>query len=257
MMKIIISPAKSLDFETPSKINNFTMPAFLDESCILMNELKQLSPQELSTLMKISPKLGELNYVRNQSWRIPFNLKNAKQSIFAFRGDVYAGLDVDTLDKQDLTFAQKHLHILSGLYGILKPLDLIQPYRLEMGTKLTNQRGKDLYQFWGEKLTTSLQKASGKNQSLINLASIEYSKAIQFDHLNGKIITPIFKDKKNGSYKLISFFAKKARGLMCRYIIQNQITDPELIKDFNLSGYHFNAVLSNANEWVFTRNKVF
>lgn len=257
MMKIIISPAKSQDFETPVENSNYTIPAFLNESRELMDVLKQYSSQELSALMKISPKLSELNYLRNQAWQIPFIINNAKQCLFAFRGDVYTGLDADTLGKEDLAFAQQYVRILSGLYGLLRPIDLIQPYRLEMGTKLSNPRGENLYQFWGETLTTFLLQESDENLCLINLASNEYSKAIQFDRFKGKIITPVFKDKKHGSYKLISFFAKKARGLMCRYIIQHQITDPEMIKEFNLSGYHFNESHSKANEWVFTRDQGF
>jgi len=255
-MQIIISPAKTLDFETKQKFTESTLPAFLDDSCELMDRLKLLSPTDLSSLMKISEKLGKLNFERNQAWKTPFTKENAKQCIYAFKGDVYTGLEAEDLNKKDIQFAQKHLRILSGLYGLLKPLDLIQPYRLEMGARFTNTRGDNLYQFWGDKLTNTINKELKDNPVLINLASNEYSKALQMKNINAEIITPIFKDKKNGVYKLISFYAKKARGLMSRFIVANKITDPQLLKEFILAGYQFNQSLSKDNNWVFTRDEL-
>lgn len=252
-MKILISPAKTLDFEQPSPINDHTTPAFLDESCALMDQLKTCSPDMLSSMMKISDKLGELNYARNQDWQVPFTQENAKACVYAFKGDVYTGLDAESLSKKEITFAQKHLRILSGLYGVLKPLDLIQAYRLEMGTKFQNDRGADLYQFWGDQINEAL-KAEEK-QCVINLASNEYAKAAKLKCLDVPVITPVFKDFKNGQYKIISFFAKKARGLMSRYIIQHGITKPEEIKAFDVAGYAFNPEMSKETEWVFTRKE--
>ncbi len=254
-MQIIISPAKTLDFETKPKLTDYTLPAFLDDSCELMDQLKLLSPADLSNLMKISEKLGELNYERNQSWQVPFTPDNAKQCIYAFKGDVYTGLEAENLNKKELRFAQKHLKILSGLYGLLKPLDLIQPYRLEMGTRFVNNKGDNLYQFWGDKLTKAINKDLEENPVLINLASNEYSKVLNLKSMDAEIITPVFKDMKNGTYKLISFYAKKARGLMSRFIITNKITDPQRIKEFDLAGYQFNQSLTRGNDWVFTRDE--
>ena len=254
-MQIIISPAKTLDFETKPKFADHTLPAFLDNSYELMDQLKQLDPTDLSSLMKISEKLGNLNYDRNLSWQVPFTPENSKQCIYAFKGDVYTGLDADDLNKKDIQFAQKHLKVLSGLYGLLKPLDLIQPYRLEMGTRFKNNKGDNLYQFWGDKITKAINTDLENNPFLINLASNEYSKVLQMKDINTEIITPVFKDKKNGSYKLISFYAKKARGLMSRFIITNKITDPQKIKEFDLAGYQFNQSLTKGNDWVFTREE--
>lgn len=252
-MKILISPAKTLDFESASPFSTFTMPQFLGDSCELMDQLKTHTPEDLSTLMKISAKLGDLNYARNQDWQIPFTQENAKACIFAFKGDVYTGLEAETLTKKEITFAQDHLRILSGLYGLLKPLDLIQPYRLEMGTKLSNTRGDNLYQFWADTLTKTLREE--ENKVVINLASNEYSKAVDLKHFDLPVITPVFKDMKNGQYKIISFFAKKARGLMSRYIIQERIKKAEDIKYFDIAGYSFNSKLTRGNEWVFTRSE--
>jgi len=203
--------------------------------------------------MKLSDKLAALNMARFQTWLKPFNLDNAKQALLAFKGDVYTGLDADTLDEVGLEFAQQHLRILSGLYGVLRPLDLMQAYRLEMGTKFANKKGKDLYQFWGSQLRDSLE-AELKEGVLINLASNEYFKAVEAKKLKARIITPIFKDLKNGQYKIISFYAKKARGLMSRYIIDHRLIKPESIKDFDSEGYRFSPEMSQADEWVFLRN---
>ncbi len=255
-MLIVISPAKTLDFETPASSKKNTIPDFLDDSAELINQLRQLAPDNIGDLMSISPKLATLNSNRYHQWSLPFNLDNAKQSVLAFKGDVYTGLDAESFNSDELTFAQDHLRILSGLYGILRPLDLIQAYRLEMGTQLNNSRGKDLYAFWGDIITESINQILKKqpNSALINLASNEYFKSIKTDKLNANVITPIFKDQKNGAYKIISFFAKKARGLMSRYIIQHKLTNPEDIKEFNLAGYFFNASASSKDKWVFTRD---
>ncbi len=254
-MLIVISPAKTLDFETAPITKEFTQPAFLNESKILISDLKKLSPAEVSSLMKISDKLGTLNFLRFNDWKTPFNLKNSKQALLAFKGDVYTGIEAETFNNQDLKFAQKHLRILSGLYGVLRPLDLIQAYRLEMGTQFENKRGKDLYEFWGNKITEQINKdlGSSKSKYLINLASNEYFKSLQAEDINADIIVPVFKDYKNGKYKIISFYAKKARGLMSAYIIKNRIKDPEDIKAFDVDGYKFSKSESDAANWVFLR----
>lgn len=254
-MLLVISPAKTLDYETPSITNKFTQPDFLDQSALLIEELRELSPAAVGSLMSISDKLSQLNAARFQAWSAPFSPDNAKQAVLAFKGDVYTGLDAETLNEQQLSFAQKHLRILSGLYGLLRPLDLMQAYRLEMGTRFTNQRGKDLYQFWGSMITEQLNQelASQKSQVLVNLASNEYYKSVQPKQINGQIITPVFKDWKNDQYKIISFYAKKARGLMCRYIIDHNIDQPEEMKSFDYEGYAFNGAMSSDKAWVFTR----
>ncbi|MDM3870426.1 peroxide stress protein YaaA [Porticoccus sp. W117] len=256
-MHIIISPAKTLDFETPSKANKHSQTEFLARSAKLIGELRQLAPQDISALMKVSDKIGQLNYDRFQSWKRPFTEKNAKQALLAFKGDVYTGLDAESFTQHDFNWAQKHLRILSGLYGLLKPLDLIQPYRLEMGTKFANQGGKNLYEFWGDALTDALNQelASEKKPVLINLASNEYFKAVNTKSLNAEIITPAFKDFKNGQYKMISFYAKKARGLMSAYIIKNRLKNPEEIKGFDTAGYYYSPEQSKGNTWVFLRDE--
>ncbi|WP_372745998.1 peroxide stress protein YaaA [Lutibacter sp.] len=252
-MKIVISPAKSLDFETQLPTNNYTQGVFLDEAAKLNAVLKKKSPKKLSELMSISSNLGELNWQRNQDWQLPFNLENARQAIYAFKGDVYIGIDAYNLPISKLDELQSKLRILSGQYGLLKPLDLIQPYRLEMGTKLTVGSKKDLYQFWDKKITHQLNEELVNNEVFINLASNEYFKVIKPALLNAKIITPVFKDYKDGKLKIISFFAKKARGLMVRYIIDNSIENIEDLKGFNLEGYAFDSNLSSEKELVFTR----
>ncbi len=255
-MLIIISPAKTLDFDTPPNTEKHSQPDFLTQSQILIDILAAYSDVEIAKLMKLSDKLAGLNLSRYQSWAAPFDLDNAKQAVLAFKGDVYTGLDADSLDADGLDYAQTHLRILSGLYGILRPLDLMQAYRLEMGTKLSTNKGKDLYAFWGDMLRQSLEAESALADGvLINLASNEYSKVIQLKQFKGRIITPIFKDWKNGQYKIISFYAKKARGLMSRYIIDQRLETPEGIKSFDSGGYQFNAELSSGDDWVFIRNK--
>lgn len=254
-MLLVISPAKNLDYETPVKTKQKSDPDFLDDAQELIDDLRQLAPQDISKLMGISDKLGVLNYDRYQQWKTPFTEDNAKQAVLAFNGDVYTGLDANSFKADELKFAQKHLRILSGLYGLLRPLDLMQAYRLEMGTKFANQRGKDLYQFWGETITEALNKQlkAVKSEELINLASNEYFKSVKAKSLNAEIITPVFKDWKGDKYKIISFYAKKARGLMAAYIIKNKLTDAEQIKAFDSEGYGFNEAMSTAKEWVFTR----
>jgi hypothetical protein len=254
-MLMVISPAKTLDFETAAVTSTFTQPRYLDDSAKLIERLRKMSTADIASLMKLSDKLAGLNAARYESWQTPFNVENAKQAVLAFKGDVYTGLDADSLDDAGFEFAQKHLRILSGLYGVLKPLDLIQPYRLEMGTKLDNSGGKDLYAFWGSKLRDSLQQDEALHDGvLINLASNEYFKAVEAKKLKARIITPVFKDWKNGQYKMISFYAKKARGLMSRYIIDNKLTEPDAIKLFDYEGYRFSEDMSKSDEWVFIRD---
>lgn len=254
-MLIVLSPAKNLDFESPLPTRKKSKAALLNHSDELINQLKALSPNEISELMGISDKLGLLNYERFQQWQMPFPPECARPAIFAFKGDVYLGLDAYQFDLDDISFAQAHLRILSGLYGVLKPLDHILPYRLEMGTKLPNARGKDLYQFWDTRITKELNM-SLKNAAtpvVVNLASNEYFQAVNRRELAANIVTPVFKDWKNGQFKIISFFAKKARGRMSAYIIKNRISDVEQLKDFDWDGYRFDAAQSKEAEWVFTR----
>jgi len=255
-MLMIISPAKTLDYESPLATETHTQPDFLDDACELIDQLKELEPHQVSNLMSISDKLGQLNAERFQSWHTPFTPDNARQAVLAFKGDVYTGLDAESFSSGDFSFAQKHLRILSGLYGLLKPLDLMQPYRLEMGTRFENTRGKDLYAFWGTKITDALnQLLASDDKVLVNLASNEYFKSVQKKHLDARLVTPQFKDWKNGQYKMISFYAKKARGLMCRYAIQNRITQADDLKGFNLDGYYFSEDQSDNNNWVFLRDE--
>ncbi len=255
-MLTVISPAKTLDYESPVTTKLHSMPRFMEHSAQLINTLETLSVQEVAELMKLSDKLASLNVARYASWRAQFDPNNARQAILAFKGDVYTGLAAETLSEEQLEYAQQHLRILSGLYGVLKPLDLMQPYRLEMGTKLNNAKGKDLYQFWGTLLTESLnEELSGdRTPVLVNLASNEYFKAIKPKLLKARVITPVFKDWKNGQYKIISFYAKKARGLMSRYIIEEKINAPEALKAFNYEGYQFSETLSEGDALVFTRD---
>ena len=254
-MLLVVSPAKKLDFESPLATTKTSQASLLAHSEILIDRCLELSSDQIASLMKLSDKLAGLNAARFGEWSLPFTPENARQAVLAFNGDVYSGLDANSFSDDDFNFAQQHFRILSGLYGLLKPLDLMQAYRLEMGTKLDNVRGANLYQFWGNIITNELNKALAEqgDDVLINLASNEYFKAVNKKSLNATIITPQFKDWKNGQYKMISFFAKKARGLMARYIIQNQISDVEKVKDFDLAGYQFSSDLSQDNELVFTR----
>lgn len=254
-MIILLSPSKTLDYKRPSTISKFSQPQLLKHSSELIGELRQLSPAGISSIMDVSRKIANENFERFASWHKPFDLSNAKQSILAFKGDVYEGLQAETFNESDLEFAQEHLRILSGLYGVLRPLDLMQAYRLEMGLKFKNQRGKDLYEFWGELITDNLnaELKKSKSNTFINLASQEYFKSVLTNKIKAKIITPVFKEDKPGGLKVIALFAKKARGMMSRFIIQNRITEPEQIKAFTAGGYHFDDKLSDSNEWVFIR----
>ncbi len=253
MIQAILSPAKKLDTNLTSPVSEYSQGIFLEEAKQLNEILRQKSPNELSELMNISEKLGELNWQRNQEWQLPFTMENAKQAVYLFNGDAYVGLDAHSISDDKIAFLQKTLLILSGQYGILKPLDLIQPYRLEMGTKLAFKDFKNLYDFWGNKITESINKKLGINDYLVNLASNEYFKVLDKKALKPTIITPVFKDFKNGKLKVISFFAKKARGAMVRFMVDNQITEIEELKNFNTYGYLFDAKLSSEKEWVFTR----
>lgn len=256
-MLIVISPAKNLDYETATPTKKTSKALYLEQAQQLVDVLKPMAPHKLSKLMSISDKLGVLNHDRYQAWQLPFNKTDTRQALLAFKGDVYIGIDAYNFADDDFEFAQDHLRILSGLYGVLRPLDSVMPYRLEMGTKLKNPVGKDLYEFWGDTITQHLNKQLKKLESktLVNLASNEYFKSVQPAAVNADIITPIFKDWKSGQYKVVSFFAKKARGLMSAYIIKNRITDAQKLKKFNWDGYSYNAELSKDNNWVFTRKE--
>lgn len=255
-MLVLISPAKTLDFDTPPVCDLATKPDFLRQSKQLIEVLRTLAPHEVSSLMGISDKLGQLNYDRYAQWKTPFTSKNAKQAVLAFKGDVYTGLEAEGFDRGDFEFAQEHLRILSGLYGLLRPMDLIQPYRLEMGTKLANPGGANLYQFWGQRLTQAInaQLSEQSDPVVVNLASNEYFKAVQPKLLEAPVITPVFKDWKNGQYKVISFYAKKARGMMAAFILRQRVTAAETLKRFNGGGYQYSAKLSKGDQWVFTRD---
>lgn len=250
-MLVVLSPAKNLDVEPVNVSLQATQPELMSETRELVDTCKQLSPANLASLMSISDKLAILNVERFNSFEFPFTQDNAKPAVLTFNGDVYTGLDAESLSEDDLTFAQQHLRILSGLYGVLRPLDLMQAYRLEMGTRLDNPKGKNLYEFWGDKVTEQLN--AEQQPIMVNLASNEYFKVVSKKLLSAPVITPVFKDTKNGNLKVISFFAKKARGLMARYIIENRITNVEQLKQFDVAGYAFDATLSSATEWVFTR----
>ena len=255
-MLTVLSPAKTLDYESPSITDQTSTPQFMDQSALLVDDARTMAPDDIRSLMGVSEAIASLNHERFMNWAPESTTANAKQAILAFKGDVYTGLEAETMSTKDLEFAQVHLRILSGLYGLLRPLDLMQPYRLEMGLKFSNQRGKNLYEFWGERITDAINTdlSSAGTETLVNLASNEYFKAVKTKSLNADIITPQFKDLKNGQYKMISFFAKKARGVMARYIIDNQLTDPEQLKSFTGSGYYFSAEQSSGNNLVFLRD---
>jgi cytoplasmic iron level regulating protein YaaA (DUF328/UPF0246 family) len=254
-MLFLLSPAKSLDYETPAADVPHTLPQFVPQSQALIEVLRQKSPQQIAELMDLSDALSALNVARYEAWSPKFTAKNAKQAVLAFNGDVYEGLDAKTLSPQALDWAQTHVGILSGLYGVLRPLDWMQPYRLEMGTALTNPRGKNLYQFWGSSISVYLndRMSNDKTPVVINLASQEYFKAVDAKTLNARVVECVFEDYKGGKYKVISFFAKRARGLLARYAIQKQIKNPEKLKDFDSDGYGFVASASEENRWVFRR----
>ena len=253
-MIVVISPSKTLDFSGKSK-GEHTIPDFLENSIELLKVLCKLTVSEIAELMDLSEKLAVLNYRRYHDFSIPFTLENSRQAIYAFKGDVYEGLDAEAFTQEDIKYAQSHLRIISGLYGLLRPLDLIQSYRLEMGIKLSNQNYKNLYEYWGNKITVKLNELlkTGGNNLLVNLASTEYFKVLNPKLFNARLVTPLFKERKNREYKVIPIFAKKARGLMASYIIKHRVENSDGIKQFRENGYGFNPNLSTATELVFTR----
>ena len=255
-MLMVISPAKTLDYETPPATARFTQPQYLDHSQELIEQLRELSPQQIGELMHLSDKLSGLNAARFGSWTPAFTPENAKQALLAFKGDVYTGLNAVDFNEADFDYAQTHLRMLSGLYGLLRPLDLMMPYRLEMGTKLANARGKDLYAFWGTRISEWLNEALAEqgDDVLLNLASNEYFSAVKKPALNARIINTEFKDLKNGQHKIISFYAKKARGMMSRFVIKERINNPEHLKQFDEQGYRFSAEQSKPDSLVFLRD---
>ena len=256
-MLILLSPAKTLDFTSPSETNICSEPEFLEFSKDLVKGLAKLTSVEVGELMQISPKLADLNRQRFSDWQIKHTTKNSKQAILAFKGDVYEGLEAWKFKKEDFSFAQKKLRVLSGLYGLLKPLDLIQPYRLEMGTVYANPLGKDLYSFWGERLSQTINRDLKKEASnlVVNLASQEYFKATQSSKIKGEIISPSFLDEKKGTYKIISFYAKKARGYMANYVVTNRINRVDELSKFSANGYHYSKGDSTTTTPVFTRSE--
>lgn len=256
-MLALISPAKTLDYESTLPTDHYTLPRLLDQSQQLIDVASQLSATEIAQLMSVSEKIAQLNVARFHDWQADFNFSNARQAIFAFKGDVYTGLDAYALADQEIEFAQQHLRMLSGLYGLLRPLDLMMPYRLEMGTKLANPVGANLYAFWGDTITNLINADLAESQSelLVNIASDEYYKSVNEKKIKAEIIKPVFLDQKNGKYKVISFYAKKARGLMARYIIENKLEHAEDLKSFNTDGYYFDAESSLKGELVFKRDE--
>ncbi|MCQ4346112.1 peroxide stress protein YaaA [Pseudomonas stutzeri] len=255
-MLMVISPAKTLDYSTPPTIARHTLPEHLDHAAELVAQLRELTPAQIAELMHLSDKLAGLNAARFAQWSTDCTLDNAKQALLAFKGDVYTGLDAESFDEGDFDFAQRHLRMLSGLYGVLRPLDLMQPYRLEMGTRLANARGKDLYAFWGERIGQWLSQALAEqgDDVLLNLASNEYFAAVKRPALAARVVDTEFRDLKNGQYKIVSFYAKKARGLMARYAIQNRLRDPEALKAFDLAGYYYAEQHSAPDRLVFLRD---
>lgn len=257
-MMIVVSPAKTLDYESPLPNVRATQPRMLEDSEVLVKDLRKLSAADLSSLMSISDKLGELNRARFKAWSQPFDSNNARPAVFAFKGDVYTGLDIGRFDKPELQQAQKRLRILSGLYGLLRPMDLMQPYRLEMGTRFANKVGKDLYAYWGDRIAGQLKKDMKKEGTdvLVNLASNEYFKALDKQSLEGiRVVTPVFQDEKGGKFKIVSFYAKKARGLMAAWILQNQVADVEGLTGFREAGYRFSAKDSQGDTLAFRRKE--
>ncbi|QEY24442.1 peroxide stress protein YaaA [Neisseria animalis] len=256
-MFFVLSPAKNLNEKDTAPVSDFTQPDLLDEASILMSELRRLAPQQIAELMHVSDKIALLNAERNASWHTPFTPENAKQAVYMFNGDVYEGIDAPSLNPTQIQYLQNHVRLLSGLYGLLRPLDLMQPYRLEMGTAFANSRGKNLYEFWGNRITDLLNDtlAQANSDTLINLASQEYFKSVNTKKLKAQLITPVFKDEKNGTYKVISFYAKRARGLMVRYAAEHNITRPQDLQNFDYEGYAFNPAASSEHEWVFMRKE--
>lgn len=256
-MLALISPAKTLDYETALPTDTYTQPRLLEQSQQLIDVCRKLSATEIASLMTVSEKIANLNVERFRDWNAEFDFSNARQALFAFKGDVYTGLDAYHLKDHDIDFAQQHLRMLSGLYGLLRPLDLMIPYRLEMGTKLKNSRGNNLYEFWGSIITDQINQdlAEIDAKLLVNLASDEYYKSVNEKKIQAEIIKPVFLDQKNGKYKVISFYAKKARGLMARYLIENKLSQVEQLKAFDSEGYYFDAESSSDKELVFKRDE--
>lgn len=254
-MLVTLSPSKGQNFDFPMPDADYSVPAQLDQSQILIDELRDYAPPQIESLMSISENLANLNFERFQQFHTPFNPENAKPALFAFKGDVYSGIDSASFTKDDLSYAQDHLRILSGLYGALRPMDLIQPYRLEMKTKLKNPRGTNLYEFWGDQITDSLNAVLAEQEAavLVNLASNEYYKSVKTKQIKGRILNIDFKETKDGKTRIIAFYAKKARGMMADFIIRNRIESPEGIKDFDTAGYQYSAALSSKDKWVFER----
>ncbi|MDP2698004.1 peroxide stress protein YaaA [Thalassospira sp.] len=254
-MLAVVSPAKKLDFENAAPEMAVSQPVFLEDAGELIKVARQKTRRDLMNLMGISENLADLNHQRFQAFSIPFDRHNAKPAVYAFRGDTYIGLDADTMKPDDLDWAENHFRMLSGLYGLLRPRDLMQPYRLEMGTRLANPRGKDLYAFWGEKIAGEINRTTGnhKDRTLVNLASGEYFKSVKTGMLAGPVLTPVFQEVKGNTAKVIGFSAKRARGMMARFMIDNRIENPQDLKDFNRDGYTYRDDLSRDNEWVFTR----
>ncbi|MBV8048797.1 MAG: peroxide stress protein YaaA [Paludibacterium sp.] len=257
-MLMVISPAKTLDYDTPAHVARYTLPDLLDHSAELIKLLRTRTPADIAAMMGISDALATLNVGRYHDWQPHFTPDNAKQAVLAFMGDVYEGLDAATLDAGQLDWLQNHLRILSGLYGCLRPLDLMQAYRLEMGIKLANARGKDLYAYWGDRITERLNDvlAADSDPVLVNLASNEYFKSVRPAKLRARVVTPVFQDQKGGQYKVISFHAKRARGLMVRWAVEHAVTDPQTLKAFDSEGYAFSQEASTGDSWVFRREAV-
>ena len=260
-MFFVLSPAKALDYESPLSTPRFSEPDYLDDAACLIEGLRELSPAEVARLMDLSDSLAALNVARYAEWSQPFTPDNARPAVLAFNGDVYDGLDARAFSETDLEYAQRHLRILSGLYGLLRPLDLMQPYRLEMGTRFANPRGKDLYAFWGMTQTDALNRLlaaevdAGREAVLVNLASEEYFKSVKAARLKGRLLDVAFEDWKGGRYKIISFYAKRARGMMARYAITGRLQDVEQLKAFSADGYAFAAEASDDGRWVFRRRQ--
>ena len=256
-MLFVISPAKALDYETPAHIKTFTQPLFVEQASELIAVLREKSPQQVAELMDLSDQLAGLNAARYQAWSPKFTAKNSKQAVLAFDGDVYGGLDARTLNEDELDWLQQHLCILSGLYGVLRPLDRMQPYRLEMGTRLKTDKGTNLYRFWGSQIAEYLNSRARADKSpvLVNLASEEYFKAVDLKALQPRVVNCVFEEKKGANYKIVSFFAKRARGLMVRYALQHRASTPEQLKGFDLEGYRFAPAASGPDRFVFRRDQ--
>lgn len=254
-MLIVLSPAKTLDYDTPATTRRHTLPDFLDDSRVLVERMREFDPPALAELMSVSDTLAALNVARFAQWALPLEPGRAKQAVLAFAGDVYDGLDAKSLDRKALDWTQKHVRILSGLYGLLRPLDLMLPYRLEMGTRVANPRGRDLYAFWGERLAQALSRELDRHAHpvLVNLASDEYFKAVTPKALRHPVVQPVFQERRGGAWKIVSFSAKRARGAMTRFAIDERIDDPEGLKAFDRDGYRFDAEASDATRWYFRR----